>query len=58
MQNIAEFHIIGRIGKIDTAKDVTHLSDCRQLTTAAMATNGNHDPHWSTASPCSGRARA
>lgn len=26
MQNIAEFHIIGRIGKIDAAKDVTHLS--------------------------------
>lgn len=26
MQNIAEFHIIGRIGKIDQAKDVTHLS--------------------------------
>lgn len=26
MQNIAEFHIIGRIGKIDRAKDVTHLS--------------------------------
>lgn len=26
MQNIAEFHIIGRIGKIDRAKGVTHLS--------------------------------
>jgi single-strand DNA-binding protein len=26
MQNIAEFHIIGRIGKIDAAKDVTHIS--------------------------------
>jgi single-strand DNA-binding protein len=26
MHNIAEFHIIGRIGKIDRAKDVTHLS--------------------------------
>lgn len=26
MQNIAEFQIIGRIGKIDRAKDVTHLS--------------------------------
>jgi single-strand DNA-binding protein len=26
MQNIAEFHIIGRIGKIDQAKEVTHLS--------------------------------
>ena len=26
MQNIAEFHIIGRIGKIDSAKEGTHLS--------------------------------
>ena len=26
MQNIAEFQIIGRIGKIDAAKDVTHIS--------------------------------
>jgi single-strand DNA-binding protein len=26
MQNIAEFHIIGRIGMIDAAKDVTHIS--------------------------------
>ncbi len=26
MQNIAEFHIIGRIGKIDVAKDVSHIS--------------------------------
>lgn len=26
MQNIAEFHIIGRIGKIDSAKEVTHIS--------------------------------
>lgn len=26
MQNIAEFHIIGRIGKIDAAKDVSHIS--------------------------------
>lgn len=26
MQNIAEFHIIGRIGKIDAAKEVTHIS--------------------------------
>lgn len=25
MQNIAEFHIIGRIGKIDAAKEVTHI---------------------------------
>ena len=26
MQNIAEFHIVGRIGKIDAAKEVTHIS--------------------------------
>jgi single-strand DNA-binding protein len=26
VQNIAEFHIIGRIGKIDAAKEVTHIS--------------------------------
>jgi single-strand DNA-binding protein len=45
VQNIAEFHIIGRIGKIDHAKDVTHLS---------VAANYNRrdgdewksDPHW------------
>lgn len=45
MQNIAEFQIIGRIGKIDAAKEVTHLS---------IAANYNRrdgddwktDPHW------------
>jgi single-strand DNA-binding protein len=45
MQNIAEFHIIGRIGKIDAAKDVTRIS---------VAANYNRrdgdewktDPHW------------
>ena len=45
MQNIVEFHIIGRIGKTDHAKDVTHLS---------VAANYNRrdgdewktDPHW------------
>ena len=45
MQNIAEFQIIGRIGKIDAAKDVTHIS---------VAANYNRrdgdewktDPHW------------
>ena len=45
MQNIAEFHIIGRLGKIDHAKDVTHIS---------VAANYNRrdgdewksDPHW------------
>jgi single-strand DNA-binding protein len=45
MQNIAEFHIIGRIGKIDAAKDVSHIS---------VAANYNRrdgdewkiDPHW------------
>ena len=47
MQNIAEFHIIGRIGKIDAAKDVTHLS---------VAANYNRrdgddwktDAHWNS----------
>lgn len=45
MQNIAEFQIIGRIGKIDAAREVTHLS---------IAANYNRrdgdewktDPHW------------
>jgi single-strand DNA-binding protein len=45
MQNIPEFHIIGRIGKIDVAKDVTYIS---------VAANYNRrdgdewktDPHW------------
>ena len=26
MQNIVEFHIIGRLGRIDAAKNVTHIS--------------------------------
>ena len=26
MQNIVEFHIIGRLGRIDAAKKVTHIS--------------------------------
>ena len=26
MQNIVEFHIIGRLGRIDPAKNVTHIS--------------------------------
>lgn len=45
MQNIAEFHIIGRIGKIDTAKDVTHLS----IAANYNRRDGNKwksDPHW------------
>jgi single-strand DNA-binding protein len=45
MHNIAEFHTIGHIGKIDAAMDVTHLS---------VAANYNRrdgdewksDPHW------------
>jgi single-strand DNA-binding protein len=45
VQNIAEFQIIGRIGKIDASKDVTHIS---------VAANYNRrdgdewksDPHW------------
>ena len=45
MQNIVEFHIIGRLGRIDAAKKVTHIS---------VATNYNRregetwksDPQW------------
>lgn len=45
MQNIVEFHIIGRLGRIDAAKKVTHIS---------AATNYNRregetwksDPQW------------
>ena len=45
MQNIVEFHIIGRLGRIDPAKNVTHIS---------VATNYNRregetwksDPQW------------
>ena len=45
MQNIVEFHIIGRLGRIDAAKTVTHIS---------VATNYNRregetwksDPQW------------
>lgn len=45
MQNIAEFHIIGRIGKIDRAKEVTHLSvaanyNCRD------GDEWKTDTHW------------
>ncbi|MCC6925712.1 single-stranded DNA-binding protein [Novosphingobium sp.] len=45
MQNIAEFHIIGRIGKIDAAKDVTHISVAANYNRR----DGNEwksDPHW------------
>jgi single-strand DNA-binding protein len=45
VQNIVEFHIIGRLGRIDAAKKVTHIS---------VATNYNRregetwksDPQW------------
>lgn len=45
MQNIVEFHIIGRLGRIDPGKNVTHIS---------VATNYNRregetwksDPQW------------
>ena len=35
VQNIVEFHIIGRLGRIDAAKNVTHISvatnyNCRE----------------------------
>ena len=45
MQNIADFHIIGRIGKIDTARDVTHISVAANYNRR----DGNEwksDPHW------------
>lgn len=45
MQNIAEFHIIGRIGKIDAARDVTHLSVAANYNRR----DGNEwksEPHW------------
>jgi single-strand DNA-binding protein len=45
MQNIAAFHIIGRIGKFDRAKEVTHLSvaanyNCRD------GDEWKTDPNW------------
>jgi single-strand DNA-binding protein len=45
MQNIAEFHIIGRIGKIDTAKDVTHISVAANYN-RRDGDNWKTDPHW------------
>ena len=45
MQNIAEFHIIGRIGKIDTAKDVTHLSVAANYN-RRDGSEWKSDPHW------------
>jgi single-strand DNA-binding protein len=45
MQNIAEFHIIGRIGKIDAAKDVTHLSVAANYK-RRDGDEWKSDPHW------------
>jgi single-strand DNA-binding protein len=45
MQNIAEFHIIGRIGKIDAAKDVTHLSVAANYNRRG-GDEWKNDPHW------------
>jgi single-strand DNA-binding protein len=45
MQNIAEFHIIGRIGKIDAARAVTHISVAANYNRR----DGNEwksDSHW------------
>jgi single-strand DNA-binding protein len=45
MQKIAEFQIIGRIGKIDAAKYVTHISVAANY----GRRDGNEwksDPHW------------
>lgn len=45
MQNIAEFHIIGRIGKIDAAKDVTHISVAANYN-RRDGSEWKSDPHW------------
>ncbi len=45
MQNIAEFHIIGGIGKIDAAKDVTHISLAANYN-RRDGTEWKSDPHW------------
>ena len=45
MQNIVEFHIIGRLGRIDPAKNVTHIS----VTTNYNRRGGEtwkSDPQW------------
>ena len=45
MQNIAEFQIIGRIGKIDAAKDVTHISVAADYN-RRDGDDWKSDPHW------------
>ena len=45
MQNIAEFQIIGRIGKIDAAKDVTHISVAANYT-RRDGDEWKTDTHW------------
>jgi len=45
VQNIAEFHIIGRIGKIDATKDVTHVSVAANYNRRA-GNEWKSDPHW------------
>ena len=45
MQNIAEFHIIGRIGKIDATKDVTHISVAANYS-RRDGDSWKTDPHW------------
>ena len=45
MQNIAEFHIIGRIDKIDAAKDVTHISVAANYH-RRVGDDWKTDPHW------------
>lgn len=45
MQNIAEFHIIGRIGKVDAARDVTHISVAANYN-RRDGSEWKSDPHW------------
>lgn len=45
MQNIAEFQVIGRIGKIDAAKEVTHISVAANYN-RRDGTEWKSDPHW------------
>ena len=45
MQNIVEFHIIGRLGRIDAAKSVTHISGATNYNRREGDT-WKSDPQW------------
>ena len=45
MQNIVEFHIIGRLGRIDAAKKVTHISVATNYKRREGET-WKSDPQW------------